>query len=414
MGAETFILPEKDGTFIVYNPFKKIVAKVNKSFVDELSKRMNKDQKPVQCPDTKFDPKSVILILTNDCNLRCKYCYSSYGESSEKMSWEIAKAAVDYVANKESMNVSFFGGEPTLAFDIMKKVVNYVRKINPKVIKFNMQSNGLFSKEILDFIKENKIRTRISFDGTPDLQRKQRPAKSGDATDIIINNIKELVHSKLVDIMRVTVTQDSVDRLSDMVKFAHSLCMSGVHLEPCTIVGRALNTGIREPDKNKFVKEFIKAFELAEKLNLYVHISGILSLGYRYNFCGACGKNFIITPTGLVTSCLEVSSFKDTAPDLFIYGHYNHLSKSFEFNKDILSNQTSRKVINIPECKKCFLKWNCAGGCLARTYRATGSLYKVEKDLCYIKKEISKYLLRRMAAGERIRMIGFKSERIQM
>jgi uncharacterized protein len=86
--------------------------------------------------------KLLILLVTDDCNLRCRYCYARGGEKKEYMSWETAGKAVDYVAARSrSFKIQFSGGEPLLNFPLVKRVIEYV-KMRWGSATFQLQTNG--------------------------------------------------------------------------------------------------------------------------------------------------------------------------------------------------------------------------------------------------------------------------------
>lgn len=120
----------------------------------------------------------VCLAVTQQCNLRCKYCtYSGiYGNqnrfhSDQIMSFETAKKAIDYTiarsTNRDEYHISFYGGEPLIGFDLIKDCINYVTSKYPgKRYDFNITTNGtLLTEEKLDFLVKHMVRVYISIDG---------------------------------------------------------------------------------------------------------------------------------------------------------------------------------------------------------------------------------------------------------
>lgn len=149
----------------------------------------------------------LILQVTQQCNLRCKYCaYSGQYKnnrthSSKRMSWVIAKAAIDFYAarilEKDEAIISFYGGEPLLEFELIKQCIEYAKRvIQGKPLRFSITTNGtLLKDEIVDFLQENNMETLISLDGAEkehDCNRKYASGK-GSFKDIMENvkNVKE-------------------------------------------------------------------------------------------------------------------------------------------------------------------------------------------------------------------------------
>lgn len=120
--------------------------------------------------------RQLILQVTQNCNLRCKYCvysgsYVNRTHTKKRMSFEIAKQAVDFYfahnTNKDAGVISFYGGEPLLEMELIKKIVVYSEKLyEGKELRFNMTSNAtLLTDEIADFLYEHNFNLTISLDG---------------------------------------------------------------------------------------------------------------------------------------------------------------------------------------------------------------------------------------------------------
>lgn len=137
------------------------------------------DKNPLQLNQVMFD-------LTQKCNLRCKYCiYNDYnGEfrnfTNADMSWDTLKSGLDYVKQHSGKKVTivFYGGEPLLKFDIIKKAIEYYTSIqdaNQEVIYTMTTNMTLITKDIANFLADIKdMRIVCSFDGPEDIQNKFR------------------------------------------------------------------------------------------------------------------------------------------------------------------------------------------------------------------------------------------------
>jgi len=148
----------------------------------------------------------ISLQITRDCNFNCRYCMfaneSKIDRNHEKvnMSWNIAKASIDFVYKNSGdikfINMAFYGGEPLLNFQLIKKVVDYVNElfITKKII-YSMTTNAsVLTDEIIEFLAKNKFRLSISLDGPEEIQNKHRKFLSnGRGTfDIVYDNLKKL------------------------------------------------------------------------------------------------------------------------------------------------------------------------------------------------------------------------------
>ena len=159
----------------------------------------------------KFGFKQLILSVTEDCNFRCSYCtyssdFSSFrNHSNNYMTLDTAKKAIDiyfeYVVNGEKFNlfrqptIGFYGGEPLLNYRLIKKSVNYIKKIYGEEVIFTISTNGsLLNKSIMDFLIDNNFSITISFDGNSYEQNRKRKFKNYENSfGIVYKNIMNLI-----------------------------------------------------------------------------------------------------------------------------------------------------------------------------------------------------------------------------
>ncbi len=402
MVVETFIIPIANQKSIIYKPLKKLVCLADQPFVDNLQKRLSEtdealDVRQLQQPEHKLENNGELtLFLTSDCNLRCKYCFAEGGETIKYMSWDIAKSAIDFAFNKESMHLNFHGGgEPTLAFNLIQKAIDYVRKdLVPKETYFTMQTNGLFPGDYFDYFKDVGIRLGFSFEGTPEVQTMQRSSEL--ETELIIQNLLSAKQLGLLNFIRAVVTEHSVNKMSDTIEFLHRNDLRGIMFGASRYTGRARLTETMPPDSKHFINEFIKAYERAERYNIHCGLANVEGMNALHSFaCGACGTNIFVTPDGDLSSCLEITSLDAPAAKKFIYGYFNHKTKTFVIDSEKRKELLERSVDSIEECKPCFMKRHCAGGCPAEVYLTKGTLNAPDTNQCEITQSIGIYLLGR-------------------
>lgn len=160
-------------------------------------------------PDTKYIQyyhknflNTLILQVTQNCNLTCDYCiysgsYRMRKYSEKRMTWDMAKNGVDYLIQHSidaiSLTIGFYGGEPLLEFNLIKMIVAYIReRIEGKKVFFNITTNAtLLTDEIMEFFVKNKFTVLISFDGPKeyhDSARKFAESQKG-SYDIVIKKL---------------------------------------------------------------------------------------------------------------------------------------------------------------------------------------------------------------------------------
>jgi len=425
---DIFVIPLSKNRYIVYAPKTKFIFLTDRkslpnlsSYFKKLGKKQSKNLKNKVKASTitskqKFDNYGMTLCITTDCNLRCIYCYASGGDRKKYMDFKIAKAAIDFGLSKIKKggryNLSFHGGgEPFVAFDIMKKCTEYAKeKCKKRGIRLSLSSatNGVLSNEQLDWIIKNKMHLNISFDGTPDIQDSQRPLAGGKPSHLFVENtVKKLNRSKINYGVRATITKLGVKKMDEIVDYFHKLGVKSMHFEPVFECGRCLKTKTSSPDPMIFVKNYIKAFELAEKYGMSLYYSAGTIRKFTNTFCGAAGENFFVTSDGYITSCLEVMHKDDPASKVFFYGRFDEKKGRFVIDKKRLNLLKSRTVDKIKNCQSCFSKWHCAGDCLVKSWRENGTLFKVNEKRCVINRELVKYVLLRYINGKPIKMKDF-------
>ncbi len=146
----------------------------------------------------------IILELLQNCNLRCKYCtYSGHysyqrPHNRKEMSWETAKAGVDWFIrasrNSENRAVTFYGGEPLLRFELMKKVIDYVKQQGIESFhSFTTNGTLLGESEIIDYLAMNKVAVLVSLDGPPEVHDRYRVfADEKPSHAVIMNNLEKI------------------------------------------------------------------------------------------------------------------------------------------------------------------------------------------------------------------------------
>ncbi len=185
---------------IMYEAEKPIDDVVKQKFA-AMDEKQEIEKKPIPVTST-------VLQIANDCNLNCIYCYGdggSYGRERELMTFETAKKSIDFmVANSEDvkrLTVTFFGGEPLINFDVVKRTFDYCKSIEEssgKEFRFSMTTNGtILTDEIYNFIKDNKISVMISVDGGKELQNKHRCYCDGRGSfDDVVKNIERFKEAR--------------------------------------------------------------------------------------------------------------------------------------------------------------------------------------------------------------------------
>jgi len=152
--------------------------------------------------------KAMCLNIAHDCNLRCEYCFAStgdFGKGRKLMDFETGKNAIDFLleksANRQNLELDFFGGEPLMNFNTVKQIVEYARskeKEYNKNFRFTITTNGLLlDDDKIDFINKEMSNVVLSIDGRKEVNDRVRKRVDGSGCyDKIIESFKKLVDKR--------------------------------------------------------------------------------------------------------------------------------------------------------------------------------------------------------------------------
>lgn len=335
--------------------------------------------------------RRVSLILTKNCPLRCIYCYAWGGESKLTISKSLALRSIREVAKNspETLHVTFFGGEPTLCMGTVWACVELAKTLAPKCL-FHLSTGGVVPECEIDYLVEQGFTINLSMDGPPDIQNRLRPLPDDQpSAEFVEGTIKHLVALGAAFKVRCTVTELNVRRLTECVKYWIALGVPYVHFEPINIAGRAARDDMNLPDADVYIENYLAALDVAERYGIGLINSAYMNLlNPSPCYCTTvAGDKLVVAPDGAVTLCYEVQECNHPLND-FVIGRYDPDSDEFVINREKEKPLHSITVDSYEECKDCFAKFVCSGGCPNRNVLATGSLNKVHPWLCKVKKAL--------------------------
>jgi uncharacterized protein len=153
--------------------------------------------------------------------------------------------------------------------------------------------------------------------------------------------------------------------------------VKSINLKPFENFGRAKSA--HSLNTCKYIEKYKQIVCKAKKLGIAITPLSLSSR--RANNCGAQNDNFLVYPGGVVSACTSVNP-KDTTHQLFIYGKYNKSRKNFDFEFSKLKELRKRNINNLEECKQCYAKFFCAGGCALNALIKHGNLMKKDTSGC--------------------------------
>lgn len=433
---DVFFKKENNDNCLIYFPLSHYIMEgdsrlvnklkiiLNLSNIDPIIEKINRKQKLIidssevmeeirKKEDKDYLPTHIFLFPTLNCNLKCLYCYSHGGREKTDMEWVVAKAAVSLSVsnalkrNKKEIKIYFHGGgEPTLNWNLITQTVAYAKKEthrNDLMVTFGLATNGLLSKRKADFIMENGFEiVSVALDGPPEIQNMQRPGRNKvDSFAKVYKTCKYFDNCgfKNYDIT-VTVTNKNLQLLVDIVHFlGSSFNTRDIHLGPMVYAGRGCDSLLHPPDFKKAPMFFQETLKEARKhdLPLDVSIPGTDIHSTRYSYCGASGSNCFITYDGLVSTCLEAYDYDHPRGKNFIIGRYDGNTHSFQVDSKEVQHLRQCKNIRLGHCSNCFIKWNCAGDCMARVREGNIITSSTDEERCHFKRTIAFYKLRHLS-----------------
>ncbi len=316
----------------------------------------------------RYFPTRLLLSLTSSCNLQCIYCYASAGSNGKFMPWLYAKTAIDTITKNliikggDIFKITFHGGgEPLLAFPMMRQCVDYAYHIWRDKTFFSVVTNGtLVTMEIAEWLAENRFRVTLSLDGPEDVQNFQRPKVNGQGSfaDTILGG-KYLQKAGVDFGIRATVTNTNVSRMAEIMMIAEDLSCD-LKLEPFTPVGRGA-------DKTEllcledFYNGYINLQELAKKNNVRLDSTYDAKFLPKCFYCSGDGEMCCVLPDGKISSCSRITRDEDNLADTFLIGNIDE--SVIIVDTDRVSKLRYLNVMCYQQCQNCFAKWYCAGGC---------------------------------------------------
>lgn len=344
--------------------------------------------------------KALCLHIAHTCNLNCEYCFASQGKYKGEravMSFEVGKRALDWLiensGSRKNLEVDFFGGEPLMNFEVVKRLVAYARSIEKekgKNFRFTLTTNGLLiDDDVIDFANKEMSNVVLSLDGRKEIHDRFRVDYNGNGSfDKIVPKFQKLVKARGNKnyYMRGTFTHANPDFLED-IKVMLDLGFTELSMEP--VVCAAGDPSELTPEDITVVMEQYEklAFLMLQKekegkpftfYHYMIDLTGGPCIYKRISGCGSGTEYMAVTPWGDLYPCHQfVGDEKFKLGDIY-KGVTN------------LTVQNSFKECNVyarEDCRNCWARLYCSGGCAANAYHATGSVKGIYMAGCELFKK---------------------------
>lgn len=343
---------------------------------------------------------ALCLNLAHDCNLACRYCFAGqgpFGGERGLMPRETARQAIDFLiaasGDRRRLEIDFFGGEPLLDREVLFDVVPYAEEratASGKAFRFTLTTNATpLTDDVIDFLDRHHVALVLSIDGRPSVHDTMRPMRNGRGSyDVVLERIKKAVAARGGQdyYLRGTYTHHNLDFTED-VRHLADLGFGRLSLEP--VVGLAGDDyaltqddlARAEAEYERLTAYYLERFEAGRPL-VFFHFEledqGGPCLKKRATGCGAGHEYLAVTPDGDLFPCHQF-----VGRDGFKLGD---VWRGVE-RHDLVRTFASTNVFTKDECRRCWARFHCGGGCNANAHLAAGDITKPYAPGCRLQKK---------------------------
>ena len=346
--------------------------------------------------------KALCLHIAHDCNLACRYCFAGEGEyhgDRALMSFEVGKKALDFLiensGNRRNLEVDFFGGEPLMNWEVVKRLVAYGReqeKLHDKNFRFTLTTNGvLLNDEIMEFCNREMANVVLSLDGRKEVNDRMRPTRNGKGSyDLIVPKFQKFASQRRAlgksYYVRGTFTRENLDFASDVLHYA-DLGFDQLSMEP-VVAPPEEPYALQEEDLPRLMEEYDRlAREFVERkkagkgftfFHFMLDLEGGPCVYKRLSGCGSGTEYLAVTPWGDLYPCHQFVG----NPDFLLGNVEEGIVRPEICNEFKLCNVYAK-----PSCRDCFARFYCSGGCAANAYNFHGKITDAYEIGCALEKK---------------------------
>lgn len=358
--------------------------------------------------------KALCLHVAHTCNLNCSYCFASQGKYQGQralMSFEVGKRSLDFLiensGTRTNLEVDFFGGEPLMNWDVVKQLVQYARtreKECKKNFRFTLTTNGmLIDDDVIEFANKEMSNVVLSLDGRKEIHDRLRVDYQGKGSyDTIVPKFRRLVDSRNGKnyYMRGTFTHANPDFTKDIFHMA-DLGFTELSMEP-VVAGENDPAALTKEDieivKEQYellAKDMLRRRKEGKPITFYHYMLDLTNgpcIYKRISGCGSGTEYMAVTPWGDLYPCHQF-----VGDEAYKLGDIWHGVNNETLREEFRSCNAYAR----PECKDCWAKFYCSGGCAANAYHASGSIRGIYEPGCELfKKRIECAIMMRVAESE--------------
>ncbi len=354
------------------------------------------------------------LLLTDACNIRCRYCYflapMPSGYRFSRMKRETAIKALDLFSRcvgksiakgHPEQHIVIYGGEPTLSKEVLLEALRYidelkVKELLPRKLPVTVNTNGiLLDEEILTQCKTTGAVVAISIDGPKEIHDQMRVYSSGKGTfDEVMCSYRLAQKMGVKTGICVTIDRHNLFRMKEIVQWlADELGAKGMGFN--ILIENEVNP-IVSGEKTQYgeivAQELIEGFKVARAAGVYEdrimrRVKNFLDKAPVLSDCGGCGLQIVVSPDGKIGVCQAFCGGKE----FFVAEPF----ETFEPESHPFWKQWRKRSPFVNKtCKSCIALGNCGGGCPYNAHRTKGTIDALDERFCAHAKATTYFLIR--------------------
>lgn len=344
--------------------------------------------------------KALCFHVAHDCNMTCSYCFAgkgAFGGIKSKMSREVAFKGIDFLiensGSRKNCEIDFFGGEPLLNFSLVRETVDYARKREKeagKEFNFTLTTNGvLLEKEVMDYLNEEGFSVVLSLDGRREINDRVRTLGGKGSYDYVVPKYLSFIEKREHKdyFIRGTYTRHNLD-FSEDLKHLVNLGFKSISLEP-VVASPELPYALQEEDLPITYQQYEKIADLCQQFSStsksfsFFHFNLDLSQGpcikKRLSGCGAGTEYMALSPEGDLYPCHQFVGKQE-----FLMGN---VLQDLRYDHSLYNKFLKVDINSKEDCRRCWAKFFCGGGCHANAYNFNSDLYRPYGLGCNLEKK---------------------------
>ncbi|HOT07381.1 MAG TPA: radical SAM protein [Methanotrichaceae archaeon] len=387
-----------DSDFVVEDDILQLIDYFNNVGKTNLSKELKW---------LEHEPRTLCLFVSQDCNLRCSYCFAdhgTFGRESRMMDIRTAKRSIDVILGKTFDNfIVFFGGEPFMNFNLMTEIVEYGRQAGLKINYTTVTNGTLMNDDINKFIKETLYSLCVSLDGPKEINDIQRYGSIESVHDTVIETIESIKSIDFPISIKCTATKKSIHALTAIARYFGDLGVTSMAFAHVSRIPQESEFYISDSDFEIYAKELSSI--LLENLNQLAAgdagtevapnfgiLRQLITRTRAIHHCSAGREYLAVTADGDVYPCHEFVGM-----DEFNMGNVHDEGFPGEDYDRIRAIFSNHSVYTSKGCMSCWARFLCGGDCAVRSYLYNGDLSSPTNKKCIWAKTIWETLLPEIA-----------------